>query len=72
MAKLDALVGDDIMRHYREDFPGIAHTLGKNVVPLTQNISDIPSDLHSHRALQYLLNQEGLGALRLQLPTLQT
>jgi len=43
---------------------GIAHTLGKNVVPLTQSIDDIPSDLKPHRALKYLPNTEGLGDLR--------
>jgi hypothetical protein len=42
---------------------GIAHTLGKIVVPLTQNIDDIPSDLKSHRALLYLPNSEGLAGL---------
>lgn len=43
---------------------GIAHTLGKNVVPITQNIDDIPSDLKPHRALKYLPNNEGLNDLR--------
>jgi len=38
---------------------GIAHTLGKIVVPITQSISDIPSDLGHHRALKYLSNEEG-------------
>jgi hypothetical protein len=38
---------------------GIAHTLGKIVVPITQSISDIPSDLGHHRALKYLPNDEG-------------
>lgn len=42
---------------------GIAHTLGKIVIPITQSISDIPSDLQSHRALKYLPNREGLGSL---------
>jgi hypothetical protein len=42
---------------------GIAHTLGKTVIPITQNISDIPSDMGHHRALRYLLNAEGLGEL---------
>lgn len=39
---------------------GIAHTLGKTVVPLIQVIGDIPSDLIAHRALPYLNNKEGL------------
>lgn len=38
---------------------GIAHTLGKVVIPITQSISDIPSDLGHHRALKYLPNDEG-------------
>jgi len=38
---------------------GIAHTLGKVVIPITQSISDIPSDLGHHRAYKYLPNDEG-------------
>lgn len=38
---------------------GIAHTLGKTVVPITQSIDDVPSDLGHHRALRYLPNEEG-------------
>jgi len=38
---------------------GIAHALGKTVIPITQSISDIPSDLNHHRALKYLANDEG-------------
>lgn len=38
---------------------GIAHTLGKIVIPITQSINDIPSDLGHHRALKYLPNDEG-------------
>lgn len=43
---------------------GIAHTLGKNVIPITQSIDDIPFDLRHHRALNYLKNSEGLEKLR--------
>ncbi|VVB86132.1 Uncharacterised protein [uncultured archaeon] len=43
---------------------GIAHTLGKNVIPITQNIEDIPFDLRHHRFLQYLNNNEGLLELK--------
>lgn len=43
---------------------GIAHTLGKTVVPITQNLKDIPSDLGHHRALKYLANTEGFGELK--------
>ncbi|MFT6559614.1 hypothetical protein [Sneathiella sp.] len=38
---------------------GIAHTLGKSVIPITQSLNDIPSDLGHHRALKYLPNEEG-------------
>lgn len=38
---------------------GIAHTLGKTVIPITQSIDDIPSDLGHHRALKYLPNEQG-------------
>lgn len=38
---------------------GIAHTLGKHVVPITQAASDIPFDLQHHRYLHYLNNAEG-------------
>lgn len=52
---------------------GIAHTLGKHVVPLAQSLSDIPFDLRHHRCLKYLNNSEGRRALRDQLATrLQT
>ncbi len=43
---------------------GIAHTLGKHVVPITQSGGDIPFDLQHHRYLTYLNNGEGLSALR--------
>lgn len=38
---------------------GIAHTLGKTVIPITQSIEDIPSDIGHHRALKYLPNDQG-------------
>jgi hypothetical protein len=43
---------------------GIAHTLGKHVVPITQDGKDIPFDLAHHRHLRYLANSEGLETLR--------
>ena len=46
---------------------GIAHTLGKKVVPITQDGKDIPFDLAHHRYLSYLANGEGLAKLRSQL-----
>ncbi|EKD25985.1 MAG: hypothetical protein ACD_79C01416G0001 [uncultured bacterium] len=38
---------------------GIAHTLGKHVVPITQSDQDIPFDLKHHRFAKYLNNNEG-------------
>lgn len=43
---------------------GIAHTLGKNVIPITQSIDDIPFDLRQHRVLNYLNNSEGRQELK--------
>lgn len=40
---------------------GIAHTLGKHVIPITQNAEDIPFDLRHHRYIRYLNNDEGRG-----------
>lgn len=42
---------------------GIAHTLGKTVIPITQNIEDVPSDLRQHRVLRYLPNKEGYNLM---------
>ena len=42
---------------------GIAHTLGKIVVPLTQVVDHIPFDLRHHRALTYHSNSQGLEKL---------
>ena len=38
---------------------GIAHTLGKTVIPITQSLDDVPSDLRHHRVLKYLPNEQG-------------
>ncbi len=43
---------------------GIAHTLGKHVIPITQSESDIPFDLQHHRYLKYLNNNEGLKSFK--------
>lgn len=43
---------------------GIAHTLGKHVIPITQSKQDIPFDLQHHRYIKYLNNSEGLGELQ--------
>lgn len=42
---------------------GIAHTLGKHVVPITQAAADIPFDLQHHRYQPYLNNAEGRSDL---------
>lgn len=42
---------------------GIAHALGRTVVPITQNKDDVPFDLRHHRYLHYLKNGEGLQEL---------
>ena len=46
---------------------GIAHTLGKHVVPITQTAGDIPFDLQHHRYLLYLNNGEGREKLKEEL-----
>lgn len=42
---------------------GIAHTLGKLVIPIAQSLDDVPFDMRHHRVLTYLPNGEGLEAL---------
>jgi len=46
---------------------GIAHTLGKEVILITQNENDIPFDLRHLRYIKYLGNNEGLQSLANQL-----
>jgi len=46
---------------------GIAHTLGKHVIPITQSHDDVPFDLRHHRYIHYLANSEGQQALQAQL-----
>jgi len=43
---------------------GIAHTLGKHVIPITQTDGDIPFDLRHHRHLTYHGNGEGIATMR--------
>ncbi len=43
---------------------GIAHTLGREVILITQNSEDVPFDLGHIRHIKYLNNGEGLDALR--------
>ena len=42
---------------------GIAHTLGREVILITQSAQDVPFDLRHLRYVLYLNNQEGLAAL---------
>lgn len=42
---------------------GIAHTLGKHVLPISQSLEDVPFDMRHHRVLKYLPNAEGLAKL---------
>jgi hypothetical protein len=46
---------------------GIAHTLGREVILITQNDQDIPFDLRHLRYIRYLDNAEGRAALAQQL-----
>lgn len=43
---------------------GIAHTLGREVILITQADADIPFDLRHLRYVRYLNNGEGLQTLR--------
>ena len=42
---------------------GIAHTIGKNVILITQHHNDVPFDLRHLRYIHYLNNREGREAL---------
>ena len=46
---------------------GIAHTLGKTVIPIVQNAEDIPFDLRHFRYIKYHDNNEGREALKSEL-----
>lgn len=46
---------------------GIAHTLGKHVIPITQSMDDVPFDMKHHRVLKYLPNEQGLATLQTEL-----
>ncbi|TGK01805.1 hypothetical protein EHQ53_15120 [Leptospira langatensis] len=43
---------------------GIAHTLGRTVVPISQSLEDVPFDLRHHRVLKYLPNKQGITEMR--------
>lgn len=42
---------------------GIAHTLGKHVLPISQSLDDVPFDMAHHRILTYLPNNEGIETM---------
>lgn len=42
---------------------GIAHTLGKHLIPIAQSIDDLPFDLRHHRARVYTNDPAGLAQL---------
>jgi hypothetical protein len=46
---------------------GIAHALGKHVIPIAQHISDLPFDLQAHRCIIYPPNVEGRAYLAAEL-----
>jgi hypothetical protein len=46
---------------------GIAHTLGKHVVPISQSLDVMPFDLAHHRVLKYVADKEGLRDLEKKL-----
>jgi len=46
---------------------GISHTLGREVILITQHADDVPFDLRHIRYITYLNNMEGLGQLQHQL-----
>jgi AbiJ N-terminal domain 5 len=46
---------------------GIAHTLGKHVIPISQSLADVPFDMRHHRVLKYLPNREGMVTLETEL-----
>jgi hypothetical protein len=43
---------------------GIAHTLGRPVIPISQSLDDVPFDLRHHRVLKYLPNVQGLRSMQ--------
>lgn len=45
---------------------GIAHTLGRDVIQITQSAEDVPFDLRHLRFINYLPNGEGLEDLKIQ------
>ena len=46
---------------------GVAHALGKEVIPITQSLDDVPFDLKHHRVLKYDNNANGRAELQKKL-----
>lgn len=46
---------------------GVAHTLGKHVIPVTQSVDDVPFNLRHHRFIKYPNNNEGRSELTTRL-----
>jgi hypothetical protein len=46
---------------------GIAHTLGRPVVPISQQKDSLPFDLIHHRTLHYFPNEQGLAEMKVKL-----
>lgn len=46
---------------------GVAHALGKEVIPISQSLEDVPFDLQHHRVLVYENNQDGRCKLQQRL-----
>ena len=46
---------------------GMAHTLGKPAIPITQDSTDVPFDIRSYRYIAYTTTPEGLVKLRVDL-----
>lgn len=46
---------------------GVAHALGKEVIPVSQSIDDVPFDVRHHRVLAYENNEAGRESLRKRL-----
>jgi hypothetical protein len=46
---------------------GIAHTLGKHVISISQSLADVPFGMQHHRVLTYHPNREGVATLRTEL-----
>jgi hypothetical protein len=50
---------------------GIAHTLGRALIPMAQSLDHVPFDLRHHRVLKYLRNAQGLAEMKAKATTIQ-